>query len=59
MHWNGLFEVLDRMEGHDYLIKLANKQKVLICVSAYDLYVGLCRVIGVFKITVIQLDSIR
>ena len=28
MQWKGPFEVLECIEGHDYLIKLANKQKV-------------------------------
>ena len=28
MQWKGPFEVMERIEGHDYLIKLANKQKV-------------------------------
>ena len=28
MQWKGPFEVLERIEGHDYLIQLANKQKV-------------------------------
>ena len=29
MQWRGPFEVLDRIEGHDYLIQLANRQKIL------------------------------
>ena len=28
VHWKGPFEVLQRMEKHDYLIKMVNKQKV-------------------------------
>jgi len=28
VQWKGPFEVLDRVVGHDYLINLANKQKV-------------------------------
>ena len=28
MHWKGPFEVLERVEGHDYLIKLEHKQKI-------------------------------
>jgi len=28
MHWKGPFEVLERVEGHDYVIKLDHKQKI-------------------------------
>jgi len=29
MQWRGPFEVIERIEGHDYRIQLANRQKIL------------------------------